>query len=177
MTQPAKPHIAVHYPVATHGPQSPHTIVIHDTESHDAAGIRDIEGIAHFWQMQGQGLGSHFIIDGDGNIGQGASGNNVCYAVAQHNTGYIHIELVGFAKFAPKTWILRRKQQAALKRLLAYLCCEYGIAARGGRGGIMRHMDFHDVPTGMYHSDPGKGFPFKRAVLGTRALIEAARRA
>lgn len=162
-----KPKVSVKYPVATHGAQTPRVVVIHDTESHDAAGIRDIMGIAAFWQAQGQGLGSHFIIDREGHIGQGAPGNVVTYAVAGHNTGCIHIELIGFARWTPKVWLARRKQFAQTKRLVAYLCDHWNIpAVYSTSHGVCRHRDFHAG-----HTDPGVGYPFKRMMYGVRRLL------
>lgn len=172
MSRPRKPHIAVRYQVATHGRQTPHRIVLHDTESHDHAGIGDITGIATYWQRQGQGLGSHFIIDGDGNIGQGCSRTNITWAVAGHNTGSIHIELIGFARFTLAGWLRRRKQLDALVDLLAYLCDRAHIPAKHSTAlGIARHADFHDVPVGMYHSDPGQGFPLRRVLRRVRKKL------
>ncbi len=176
MSTPPKPHIAVRYPVATHGPQVPQRIGIHDTESHDTAGIRDITGIAAFWERQGQGLGAHFIIDAAGNIGQGAPSNQVTWAIANHNTGTIHIELIGFARWTPKVWLARRRQMAAAKRLVAYLCVRWGIRPVHDReNGVCKHADFHDVPAGLYHSDPGVGFPFAWFLHGVRSIIRKAR--
>lgn len=170
--RPRKPPIAVKYQVATHGPQQPLRIVLHDTESHDHAGLGDITGISAFWQRQGQGLGSHFIIDAEGHIGQGCTSNHITWAVAGHNTGSIHIELIGFAKFSMAGWLRRRKQLGALVALLAYLCDRWNIPARAStERGIARHADFHDVPAGMYHSDPGKGFPFRRVLRRVRRRL------
>lgn len=172
MSRPRKPPIAVRYQVATHGHHKPLRIVLHDTESHDHAGIGDIVGIAEYWHRQGQGLGAHFIIDGDGNIGQGCGRTNVTWAVAGHNTGSIHIELIGFARFTLAGWLKRRKQLDALVDLLAYLCDRANIPARHSIDrGVARHADFHNVPPGMYHSDPGKGFPFRRVLRRVRRKL------
>lgn len=167
-----KPPIAMRYEVATHGPQVPRRIVLHDTESHDHAGLGDIVGIAAYWHRQGDGLGSHFIIDAEGHIGQGAPSTLTTWAVAGHNSGSIHIELIGFARFTPAGWLRRRRQLLALERLLAYLCDRWQIPARSStEHGIARHADFHDVPAGMYHSDPGRGFPFRRVLRRVRRRL------
>lgn len=153
------PHIAVHYPADTHGPQHPVRIVIHDTECPDAPGTSEITGVANYWTRQRQGLGAHYIIDGAGNIGQGAHPTRIAWAVAGHNTGSIHIELIGYAAWSRLRWLKRGRQLRALARLIAYLADEYHIVARHNPvHGVCMHRDFHG--TGADHTDPGAGFPF-----------------
>lgn len=163
-----KPHVAVSYNVATHGDQTPMRIVLHDTESHDEAGVRDILGIAAFWQRQGRGLGSQFIVDGSGHIGQGASSAKICYHVANNNTGSIGIEQIGFAWWDLRHWRMRRKQLEAVAHLVAYLADRWNIPlVRSTDHGICTHADFHGD-----HTDPGRGYPFgyvlRRAVNITK---------
>jgi hypothetical protein len=135
--------------------------VWHSTESHDAAGIRDLQGIVHFWRGQHLGYGAHIIIDKDGNSAFCADPTRTTWAVQSHNTGGVHIELVGFAKFQPKTWFLRRKQLHKLARWMAWLNLEYGIPLRFSvNHGWSRHADQSKVYGGT-HWDPGRGFPTK----------------
>jgi hypothetical protein len=163
MTQPAVRRPRVQFEarghIETHGQQHPQFGVWHSTESHDAAGTRDLEGIVNFWKGQGEGLGAHIIIDKDGNSAFCANPTRTTWAVAHHNTGGVHIELVGFAKFAPKAWFLRRKQLDKLARWMAWLNLEYGIPLRlSVNHGWSRHMD-QSKAYGGDHWDPGHSFP------------------
>jgi N-acetyl-anhydromuramyl-L-alanine amidase AmpD len=156
MSKPPRPVIATRYECTTHGPQIPVRVVIHDTECGDLAGTAEIHGIAAYWQRQGQGLGAHYIIDGDGNIGQGASPRQVTWAVRGHNTGSIHIELTGFARWTRRRWLKRAKQIRSTVHLVAYLSGEYNIELHHSTAkGLCMHRDFHGD-----HTDPGAGFPF-----------------
>lgn len=148
--------------VAVHGGrQVPMFGVWHDTESHDAAGLRDLEAIVNYWVSQGDGLGAHIIIDKDGNSAYCAKPTQTTWAVAHHNTNGVHIELVGFAKFAPNAWFLRLKQLNKLARWMAWLNLEYGIPLHEGVNlGWAGHAD-HSKVYGGSHWDPGTGFPRK----------------
>ena len=144
--------------IMTHGFQVPTRIVIHDTESHDAKGIRDMEGIVNYWARQGQGLGAHLIIDADGNSTYGAAPDRITYAVRRRNTGTVHIELVGFARFTPKMWFLRKKQLAKCAKWCAWLNYEFGIPLVFD---VNKGISGHRHQPGQDHTDPGLGFPMK----------------
>lgn len=148
--------------VSIHGAhQHPTFGVWHSTESHEAAGIRDLQGIVGYWQHSTPGLGAHIIIDRDGHSAYCARPTQTTWAVQNHNTGGVHIELVGFAKFAPKTWFLRRKQLHKLARWMAWLNLEYNIPLRFSTAhGWSRHLD-QSRAYGGSHWDPGFGFPRK----------------
>lgn len=156
MSKPPRPVIATTYTCTTHGNHVPVRIVIHDTECGDLGGVAEIKGIAEYWQRQGAGLGAHFIIDGDGNIGQGAHPRQITWAVQGHNTGSVHIELVGYARWSKLRWLKRSKQIKQTVRLVAYLSGRYDIPLVHHTGkGLCMHRDFHGT-----HTDPGAGFPF-----------------
>jgi len=150
--------------VATHGDQRPHTIVLHSTEGGGTG-----ENVAAFWHRQGDGLGAHFHVGRNGRIVQFASSDKVCWAVYGHNTGYIDIEIEGYAAWSRARWLAGPRQYLALARLIAFLTARWGIRLAFDKAhGVCRHLDFRDVPASMYHHDPGPGFP-------TMALIQAAK--
>lgn len=143
--------------IRTHGRQTPRRVVIHDTESSDAKGIRDLEGIVSFWQEQDKGYGAHVIIDKDGESAYCANPNEICWAVTGRNTDTVHIELVGFASFTGRQWWLRQDQLDKCARWLAWLSLEYQVPLRFDRDiGVSghRHQPHAD------HHDPGLFFPF-----------------
>lgn len=170
-----KPPILVKDPKPwTHGSMRPVRIVLHDTESHDTAGISDISGIFSFWHTQknptGPGLakyGAHFVVDGDGNVGEGGQPDQIQYHVGNLNTGSIGIEQIGFASFTRLLWKRkRRKQLYAVARLCAWAHGEYGIPlkvpANPQSPGITTHARVGAAgidPSG--HTDPGAGYPLK----------------
>jgi hypothetical protein len=150
--------------IATHGHQVPVRGVWHDTEGHDAAGIRDLQGIVNYWIEQDLGYGAAVIIDKSGNSALCADPDRITWAVENHNTGTVSIELVGFAKFTPSIWRARGAQLDKLARWMAWLRLEYGIPLDlNVNKGWSGHAD-QTRAFGGSHTDPGIGFP-KRYVL------------
>lgn len=155
-----KPHVAVNAigRMATHGRQRPRRVILHSTESNDAAGLGDITGIFDFWRRQGRGYGAHVIIDRDGNAGQGAYGNQIVWATYGANTGSLQIEIVGRAKWSRYDWLhpQRRRQLNEVAKWCAWWSTIYGIPLLAStERGVCGHRDF---PQGG-HWDPGPGFP------------------
>src|SRR4051812_2821758 len=117
----------------THGTHHPVRVVLHDTESHDVAGISDISGIFNFWHTQridGElaKYGAHYIVDAEGQVGKGGADTAIQYHTGNLNTGSIGVEQVGFASFGRIVWRRRRRRQLfATARVLAHLHGEYGI--------------------------------------------------
>lgn len=155
--------------VDTHGHHTPARIVIHTTESHDYPGLVDIKGIVDYWARAGDGLGAHIIIDADGNSAVCGNPDQIMWAVAGRNTGSVHIELIGRARFIPTTWWLRLRQLNKAAKWCAWLNLEYGIPLRFGRD---RGISGHRHQPHQTHWDPGTFFPFKyliaKAVLFRR---------
>jgi N-acetyl-anhydromuramyl-L-alanine amidase AmpD len=114
--------------------------------------------VVNFWDRQGQGLGAHVLIDKDGNSALGADPHFITWAVRHANTGSVHFELIGFARFTPKLWWARLKQLNKLAKWLAWLNLEYGIELKRSRiNGVAGHREF----PGNDHTDPGKWFPWR----------------
>lgn len=148
-----------------HGPHQPVRIIIHDTESHDHAGIRDLQGIAEFWDRQDEGFGAHIGIDKTGNTARYVNDGNVAWHTGGRNTGSLGVELIGFARFSLKMWMARRRQLDKLARWLAYWSVKYGIPLeRDVERGVSTHRAQSRVFRTSDHSDPGPFFP-QRFVL------------
>ncbi len=142
---------------ATHGKQVPQRVVLHDTESHDTKGIRDIAGVYNFWLGQGKGYGAHFVVDAGGNIGQGAQVTQVCWHVENHNTDSVGIEQVGYAWWNLQKWSAREAQLDKVSKLVAWLSFAYQIPlVHSIDKGVCMHRDFTDGT----HTDPGANYPF-----------------
>lgn len=159
--------------VATHGPHQPLRGVWHDTEGHDAAGIRDLLGVAQFWHGQNLGYGAQVIIDKDGNSALCANPDEIVWCVENHNTGTVSIELIGFASFVPSVWLARPKQLDKLAKWMAWLRLEYGIPLdHNVNKGWSGHAD-QSKAFGGSHYDPGTGFPSKLVLARARHYYKA----
>jgi hypothetical protein len=100
-----------------HGSHRPVRIVLHDTESHDTAGVADIRGVFSFWHTQKNPdgtlakFGAHFVVDKDGNVGRGADPTQIQWHTTNLNTGSIGIEQIGVAAFPNLLWRRQRRKQ------------------------------------------------------------------
>lgn len=148
----------------------PTRVVLHDTESHDVAGLNDIAGIFSFWHTQTINgklaqYGAHYVIDKDGNIGKGGPDTQLQYHVGNLNTGSIGVEQVGFASFAKTVWKRdRRKQLWSVARVCAYAHAKYDIPLKVRSDprlpGVTTHARIGAAgidPSG--HTDPGPNYP------------------
>lgn len=160
--------------VATHGPMTPERIVLHDTESHDAAGIRDLEGIATYWHGVPWGPGAHRIVDRDGNVALCAPDAKIAYHVENHNAGSLGLEIVGFASFLPSVWLLRKTQLEIVARQVAWWSAAYAIPLRLD---VDQGVSTHAMQSRAYrgtHTDPGSAFPLDRVLARARELARLA---
>ena len=158
--------------VATHGFHRPERAIIHDTESHDHKGLRDLQGIVNYWSTVSWGPGAQVIIDKDGNSCLCADPNRITYHTQGRNTGSFGIELIGFARFTPKMWWLRVRQLNKCAKWLAWLNLEYGVPLEPSVfSGVSRHVDNSRVFGGT-HWDPGPSFPFKYVLRKARVFRE-----
>lgn len=179
------PPIAVKDPKPwTHGSHTPVRIVLHDTESHDTAGIGDISGIFAFWHTQKNPDGSlaeygaHFVVDADGNVGQGGQVDQLQWHVGGLNTGSIGIEQVGFASFTKLIWKRKRRQQLyAVARILAWAHTHHGIPlkvpANPADPGVTTHrlVGQAGIDTSG-HTDPGAGYPLGFLVTLAKMMVK-----
>lgn len=176
----AKPKINVRNPSPqVHGSMTPMRVVLHDTESHDVAGLSDITAIYSFWVKQGLGYDAHFIVDAEGNIGQSGTIDDLFYHVGGLNTGSIGIEQVGFASLAKLAWSKKRRRQVfAVAHLLAWLNTEHGIPLRflSGPGiyssGVTTHAEVSKLEAASEgHTDPGANYPVKFVLWLARRIV------
>lgn len=166
------------------GPQIPVRIILHDTESHDYAGIRDIDGIIQYWRdnpfSDGTRLGAHFIVDAEGKIAQCGRAREELQHVGGLNGASIGIEQIGFARFTPPIWLARIRQLNSVVHLLAYLHQRHGIPldvpTHQGPGLLMRGVMTHAMvskfePASQGHSDPGIGYPLGTVLYRARRMV------
>lgn len=184
-----EPHAVVHAPagvwgVGTHA--DPVRVILHDTESHDAAGATDITGILNGWRSAQARLGflpgAHFIVDEDGNVGKVAGATAILNHCGGLNTGSIGIEQVGFASFDEADWLRRTKQLDTVARILAWAHVQHNIPlevpASQGHGlpmhGVLTHaMVSRFEPAAEGHTDPGVGYPKGHVIKLARSYVDA----
>jgi len=153
-------------------------IVIHETVSHDYAGLSDITSIASYLGSKGYGI--HLIVDQEGKSGYSFDESAIYAHARGNNTGTIGIELVSFIpalKITPwarfRIWLSRERQTHKAARWCAYYSDRHGFPLQYSDGiepGITSHYDIstaHSVPGGHWDGKPkhkGGHFPMKRLV-------------
>lgn len=150
------------FQIPTHGEQDPNSITLHSMES-TPKGLAGLQGIGRFFRDDTPGLGATVGIEGGGASMRYAGDNEICYGVSLHNTGRLHIELGGYAKWSTAEWHEHAHQLLMAARWMAYWSHVHRIPLKHATtGGVSMHRDFKPavVAPGEYHSDPGAGFPF-----------------
>lgn len=135
-----------------HGRLDPKVVVLHSTESHDRPGTGDVEAILKYLENTREGLGIHYTIDKEGNVGRGALHNHKVYHARGANSTSIGIEQIGFAHSTAWKREDRQKQLERVAKVLAYISVTEGIPLKHSTThGVAMHRDF---PAGG-HTDPG----------------------
>lgn len=161
--------------VLWHGTQVPVRSVIHSTESGDTVNsFTEADGVVNYWKNQAEHDGAHLLIDAEGNTAFIAPFSQSTYAVCSHNTGSVHIELVGRAAFTTAWWLSpsRVLQLTRCARWLAYLNLAEGIPlSHTVDKGVAMHRDFtnyYHLTGNCAHYDPGSAFPFDKLLSMAR---------
>lgn len=167
---------AIHYRIAAqqHGPMIPQRIVLHDTESPNVQGGRDVTGIPEFWQRQGLGYGSHLVMDQQGLTCRCVYDHRIAWHVGGHNTGSLGIEQIGYASYTTADWdkgIVGLKQAA---KWCAHWSIEYNIPIRANvqRGICTHRMMSIAYPGDTNHTDPGRNYPLDHVLDLARYYVK-----
>lgn len=170
-----KPSVQAVCHATPHGSMSPVRVVLHDTESHDTAGISDVRGIYSFWQSQGLGYGAHLVIDRDGNTAMADCGfGTELWHVGNYNGGSIGIEQIGFASNKRAAWLHQNEQQIIkVARWIAWFHRAYGIPVEHSiEHGVCTHADVgHAGIDTSGHTDPGTGYPLDTVLWLARRYV------
>lgn len=161
------------------GTAAPARATLHDTESHDWAGIQDIMGVIGYWKTHpydsGSLNGAHYIDDRDGFIAQIGTPRDILQHTGGANTGNIGIEQIGYARFGRALWLARPAQLAATAKILAYLHVKWEISLDvSTEHGVSTHAmqsRIHTESGG--HTDPGVGYPFRTVRRMARTYVAA----
>lgn len=145
----------------THGRLVPKVVVLHSTESHDHPGTIDVTGVLKFLEKTEDELGVHFVVDKEGNAGQGARINQVCYHAKGANSFSLGIEQIGFAYHTHWDRSDRTRQLEKVAKFLAWLSKDRGIPLKHSTThGIAMHSDI--LAGG--HTDPGPNYPLSHVL-------------
>lgn len=148
-------------------------IVLHDTESSDLVGIKDLEGLGSWFNNSAAEASAHVGVDGTGYSAQFVPDAAKAWHVAAYNSATLGIEQIGFATYTELLW--NRNKRAQLKKTakyIAYWSKKYNIPIQNGavsngtvtKKGVLLHSELGAIGGG--HHDPGTGYP-KAAVLRT----------
>lgn len=161
-----------------HGLHTKRKIVMHETVSHDHAGLTDILSIANY--LGGVGYGIHLIVDQEGHTGYSRRERGVYWHAKGSNEDSIGIELVSFvpglkiSRWARlKIWLSRERQLHKAARWVAYYCDAHKIPLRFSEGkasGVTSHWNIsraYGIAGGHWDCWPkhqGGHFPMKRLI-------------
>lgn len=124
-----RPRVDVKLTYADHGHYRKSLIVLHETISHDAAGLSDIQGVGGYLSHVGYGI--HIVIDLEGNSGAVAPQEET--AIYYHaSSGKLNANSrgIGIEQISMHTgvnWWKRQVQLNKTARWCAYLCKKHNI--------------------------------------------------
>lgn len=154
--------------VDSHGEHKPVRIILHSTESGDAAGLTDLRGLAMFWKGQAKGYGSQIAVDLEGLTGRYVADTQIAWHTSQRNTGSLGIEQFGKASFTRRLWILRPRQLAKVAWWIAFWSKKFSIPIKKDvEFGVSTHA-MQSKAFGGDHTDPGLGYPLQLVLITAR---------
>jgi N-acetyl-anhydromuramyl-L-alanine amidase AmpD len=138
-------------------------IVIHDTESHEYEGPRDLAAIGSLFANRSTDASAHVCTDGDGTSARFVPDHYKSWEVCGYNSYALGIEQIGFASRTTGEWPEAQIKETA--RWVARWHHLHGVPIRRGivsagrvlRSGIVTHSQLGSIGCG--HSDPGAGYP------------------
>lgn len=155
-------------------------IVLHDTESHDALGLRDLEAIGTWFDNPASQASAHVCVDGEGYSAQYVRDGAKAWHCKDFNSVSLGIEQIGFATFTQAMWNRNdRAQLLKVAKYIAYFSNEYAIPIQRGtvskvtglvtRPGVMTHAELGLLGGG--HHDPGENYPLSAVLLAARYYL------
>jgi N-acetyl-anhydromuramyl-L-alanine amidase AmpD len=144
----------------------PAILVVHDTESPNAAGLQDVLAIAAWFNNPVSQASSNYTTDADGNTLLLVPDTAKAWTQAYFNSWSISDELIGYA--SQTSW--PDAQLRAVAQLFAAEAAKWGIPVQRGlisgctilRPGIVEHRDLGQCGGG--HHDAGLDFPLTRFI-------------
>jgi N-acetyl-anhydromuramyl-L-alanine amidase AmpD len=145
--------------------RTPTLIVLHTTESSQAAGVADLRAIGAWFSNPRAQASSHVCVDGDGNSAQFVADARKAWAQASYNSIALSIEQIGRASQGefPDAQLHKTAQY------IAYWSRKYGIPIRKSTShGVCQHKDLGVAGGG--HVDCGPKYPFDKVLALARTM-------
>jgi N-acetyl-anhydromuramyl-L-alanine amidase AmpD len=138
----------------------PRLMVLHTTEGDNHPGIRDLEGLAGWFDNPDAQASSHVGIDAEGNCVRMVPDTEKAWTQGNHNPFCLSIEQVGHASFTRRFWMLRyRRGHNRVAKQLGEWSIKYDIPLEHSTShGVCEHVDISG-PGG--HTDCGPGYPLQ----------------
>jgi N-acetyl-anhydromuramyl-L-alanine amidase AmpD len=144
----------------------PALLVVHDTESPNAAGVADVQAIRAWFNTPSAQASSNYTTDADGNTVQMVADTAKAWTQAYFNPWSISDEMIGYA--SQTSW--PDTQLRAVARIFAAEASKWGIPIQKGavsgctitRPGIVQHSNLGACGGG--HHDAGPAFPIDKFV-------------
>lgn len=141
-------------------------IVLHSTESANAAGDKDLQAIADWFANPIAEVSAHVVVDGDGNSARCVPDVLKAWACVEYNSPSLNIEQIGHA--AQTSWGEAECEETA--RWIAHWSKAHRIPIRrawvaGGRvlrSGVTTHRKLGAAGGG--HTDPGEHYPMEHVL-------------
>lgn len=109
-----------------HGYHDKDLVVLHETVSSDAPGLKDIWAVERY--LAGKDYGVHGMTDLEGNIAWAAGlGRAIFWHCGGVNSRSIGIEQVSSGNLGPRFWLLRDAELRATAKLLAAIHNTWGV--------------------------------------------------
>jgi N-acetyl-anhydromuramyl-L-alanine amidase AmpD len=144
----------------------PRLIVLHTTESSQAAGVADLRAIGAWFSNPRAQASSHVCVDGDGNSAQFVPDARKAWAQAAYNSVALSIEQIGRASQAE----FPEAQLEKTAQYVAYWSRKYGIPiVRSTSHGVCQHADLGAAGGG--HHDCGSKYPFAKVLALARTMV------
>jgi N-acetyl-anhydromuramyl-L-alanine amidase AmpD len=142
-------------------------IVLHSTESHNRAGLSDVDSILSWFDNPGSDASSSVIVDDEAISAQCVPDSYKPWTQAFYNPGSLSIEMIGFAAQGKKDWTDEQVEKVA--KYIAYWSKKYDIPIKVSTShGVCTHKMLGAAGGG--HVDPGPNFPLERALDRARTL-------
>lgn len=144
----------------------PLLLVVHDTESPNAAGLADVQAIRAWFNNPASQASSNYTTDADGNTIAMVPDTAKAWTQAAFNSYAISDEMIGYA--SQKSWPTSQLLEVA--NIFAHEAAKWGIPIRLGavsgctvtRAGIVDHLMLGACGGG--HHDNGPDFPMARFI-------------
>jgi hypothetical protein len=146
----------------------PGLIVLHTTEGSNVKGIRDLAGLAEFFDRSSTQASSHVANDSEGRDARLVEDHDKAWTCVNANPFTLNVEQIGFASTSRREWYeLHSRQLANTAKWIAFWSVRWQIPIRRGaapaglllRKGVGSHKQLGIMGGG--HWDPGPSYPMR----------------